>query len=162
MGDKVFPKSIKPIVSKGYGQKRGSNIWRSGVQSGLPRQGRDTYYEAVPINVTLVLSAVGRQAFWMFITSIAAGANSFSMDHDTGMGIEPHNVLITSEINEQTSDGINWVVSFTATAERTSIQDADCMTENLPDLYGCYGDSLGQVFAARAILCTTMPFVGPL
>lgn len=159
MGDKVFPAKLKPIVSKGYGQTRGSNIWRTDVQGGPPRQGRDTFYEAVPINVTLVTSRLGRQAFWQFINSINGGADSFLMDHDTGNGIEPHQVLITSEIKDQTSDGINWAISFTATAERTSIQDTSCLTEVLPDLYGCYGDELGKFLKARAEFCTSPDFV---
>ena len=76
MGNKVFPASLKPIVSKSYGQTRGGNIWRSQVQAGLPRQGRDAYYDAVPISVTLVVSALSRQVFWLFITSISGGARS--------------------------------------------------------------------------------------
>ncbi len=55
--------SLRPIVSKGYSQMRGSNLWRTEVQGGVPRQGRDTYFEPVPISVTLVVSSLGRQAF---------------------------------------------------------------------------------------------------
>ncbi|MGL4936766.1 hypothetical protein, partial [Shewanella sp.] len=62
-------------------------------------------------------------------------------------------------IKDQTSDGINWAISFTATAERTSIQDTSCLTEVLPDLYGCYGDELGKFLKARAEFCTSPDFV---
>ena len=93
MSEKVFPKSLKPIVSRGYGQTRGSNIWRSETQGGLPRQGRSYYYDAVPISVVLVVGALGRQAFWSFYASISGGADSFQMTHDTGNGLEPHNVM---------------------------------------------------------------------
>ena len=162
MSDKIFPASLKPIVSKSYGQTRGGNIWRSQVQGGLPRQGRDVYYDAAPISVTLVVSALGRQAFWMFITSISGGADSFQMNHDTGNGIEPHNVLITSNITEQTQDGINWVISFTATAERTSVQEESDLSEALPPLYGEYGDGLINFLDQYAIYCSTPNFVNPL
>ena len=162
MGSKIFPASLKPIISKGYGQTRGGNIWRSQVQGGLPRQGRDVYFDAVPISVTLVVSALGRQAFWLFITSVSGGADSFQMTHDTGNGLEPHNVLITSNITEQTQDGINWVISFTATAERTSVQEDNELSEALPPLYGEYGDGLINFLDQYAIYCSTPNFVNPL
>lgn len=152
-----FPTSLKPIVSKGYSQTRGSNIWRTEVQGGLPRQGRDTYFEPVPISVTLVVSSLGRQAFYSFLNNIDGGASSFIMPHDTGMGIEDHQILITSTISDSTDDGKNWVITFTATAERTAIQEDTCLTKNLPDLYGCYGDRLGSFMKIYANYETTFP-----
>ena len=149
--------SLRPIVSKGYSQTRGSNIWRTEVQGGLPRQGRDTYFEPVPISVTLVVSSLGRQAFYSFLNNIDGGASSFIMPHDTGMGIEDHQVLITSTISDSTDDGKNWVITFTATAERTAIQEDTCLTKNLPDLYGCYGDCLGSFLKIYANYETTFP-----
>ena len=149
--------SLRPIVSKGYSQTRGSNIWRTEVQGGLPRQGRDTYFEPVPISVTLVVSSLGRQAFYSFLNNIDGGASSFIMSHDTGMGIEDHHVLITSTISDSTDDGKNWVITFTATAERTAIQEDTCFTKNLPDLFGCYGDYLGSFLKIYANYETTIP-----
>lgn len=149
--------SLRPIVSKGYSQTRGSNIWRTEVQGGLPRQGRDTYFEPVPISVTLVVSSLGRQAFYSFLNNIDGGASSFIMPHDTGMGIEDHQVLITSAISDSTDDGKNWVITFTATAERTAIQEDTCLTKNLPDLFGCYGDCLGGFLKAYGAAQSTFP-----
>lgn len=148
MGDLRFPASLKPITSKGYSQTRGSNIWRSDVQGGLPRQGRDTYFEPVPISVTLVVSSLGRQVFYSFLNNIHGGADTFTMPHDSGLGIQDHQVMITSTISDSTEDGKNWVITFTATAERTTIQEDTCLTANLPDLYGCYGDGLGGFLVA--------------
>lgn len=149
--------SLRPIVSKGYSQTRGSNIWRTEVQGGLPRQGRDAYFEPVPISVTLVVSSLGRQAFHSFLNNIEGGASSFIMPHDTGLGIEDHQVLITSTISDSTDDGKNWVISFTATAERTAIQEDTCLTKNLPDLFGCYGDCLGGFLKAYGAAQSTFP-----
>lgn len=149
--------SLRPIVSKGYSQTRGSNIWRNEVQGGLPRQGRDTYFEPVPISVTLVVSSLGRQAFYSFLNNIDGGASSFIMPHDTGMGIEDHQILITSTINDSTDDGKNWVITFTATAERTAIQEDTWLTKNLPDLFGCYGDCLGGFLKAYGAAQSTFP-----
>ena len=157
MSDLRFPAALRPIVNKGYSQARGSNIYRNEVQGGLPRQGRDTYFEPVPISVTLVVSSLGRQAFYSFLTKIHAGADSFVMVHDTGYGLADHQVMITSTINDNTDDGKNWVISFTATAERTAIQEENCLTENLPDLFGCYGDCLGGFLAAYGVAQSTFP-----
>lgn len=149
--------SLRPIVSKGYSQTRGGNIWRTEVQGGLPRQGRDTYFEPVPISVTLVVSSLGRQAFYSFLNNIDGGASSFIMPHDTGLGIEDHQVLITSTISDSTDDGKNWVISFTATAERTAIQEDTCLTKNLPDLFGCYGEGLGGFLKTYGAAQSTFP-----
>lgn len=157
MGDIRFPASLRPIVNKGYSQTRAGNIWRVDVQGGLPRQGRDTYFEPVPISVTLVVSKLGRQAFYSFLNQISGGADSFIMPHDTGMGVEDHQVLITSTISDSTDDQINWTMTFTATAERTAIQEDTCLTANLPDLYGCYGDGLNYFLKQYGIAQSTFP-----
>lgn len=152
-----FPASLRPIVNKGYSQVRGGNIWRNEVQGGAPRQGRDTYFEPVPLSITLVVSALGRQAFWSFVNNIDGGASSFIMPNDTGYGVQDHLVWITSAINDSTDDGKNWTISFTATAERTAIQEDNCLTANLPDLFGCYGDCLGGFLKAYGVSQTTFP-----
>lgn len=152
-----FPASLKPIVNKGYSSTRGSNVFRSQVTGGLPRQGRDVYYEAVPFNITLITSALGRQAFLSFLNNIHGGADSFVMPLDSGLGIQDHQVMITSNINESTDDGKNWTISFTLTAERTAIQEDTCLTANLPDLFGCYGDCLGEFLKAYGVAQTTFP-----
>ena len=162
MTDLVFPATLKPIVSKNYGQTRGSNIWRSEVLGGLPRQGRDTYYEPVPISVTLILSGLGRQVFWNFIRQIDGGASSFQMNHDTGNGVEPHNVMITSTISESTSTGTYWTIQFTATAERTSIQEDSEFGDVIVDLFSVYGDGLNAFIDYYAQYVTTPQFINNL
>lgn len=159
MSDIRFPMSLKPIVNRGYSQTRGSNIWRNDVQGGVPRQGRDTYFEPVPISITLVVSSLGRQAFYSFLNNIHGGADSFIMPNDTGLGVQDHLVWITSQISDNTDDGKNWIISFTATAERTAIQEDTCLTANLPDLFGCYGDCLGAFLRAFGDYMTTFPRV---
>ena len=157
MGDLYFPASLKPIVNKGYSYKRGSNIYRNTVQGGLPRQGRDTYFEPVPIEVNLITSALGNQTFQLFLNKISGGADSFVMALDSGMGVKDHQCQINSAINIDTSDGINWTIAFSLLAERTDIQEDVCLTANLPDLFGCYGDGLNCFLAAYATAQTTFP-----
>lgn len=152
-----FPAALKPIVSRGYSYSRGSNIFRSEVTGGLPRQGRDTYFEPVPFSVTLVTSALGNQTFQSFLAQISGGADSFVMALDSGLGVKDHQCLITSEMNISTDDGNNWNIAFTIMAERTDIQEETCLTMNLPDLYGCYGDGLNCFLAAYATAQTTFP-----
>ncbi|MEG2569820.1 MAG: hypothetical protein RSA70_00115 [Clostridia bacterium] len=79
------------------------------------------------------------------------------MPNDTGYGVQDHLVWITSNISDTTQDGKNWVINFTATAERTAIQEDTCLTKNLPDLYGCYGDCLGEFLIAYGVAQTTFP-----
>ncbi len=162
MSELIFPATLKPIVNKGYSQTRGGNIWRSDVLGGLPRQGRDTYYDAVPIGIALVVSKLGRHAFLSFITQISGGADSFQMMLDTGMGLEYHNVQITSDISESTDTGVFWNIQFTATAERTSIQEDTELTQTLPDLFGAYGDGLPVFIDYYAQYCTSPNFINSL
>lgn len=157
MSNLDFPASLRPVVSKGYSQTRGSNVWRSTTQGGLPRQGRDTYFEPVPFSITLVVSRLGRQVFLSFLNNIHGGADSFNMTLDSGMGLQTHQVIITSNISDSTDDGINWVITFTATAERTAIQEDTCLTQNLPDLFGCYGESIHGFLNTYGVSQTTFP-----
>lgn len=159
MSDLYFPRSLKPIVSKGYSMTRRNNIWSVDLAGGGVRQGRDTYYDVFPVSVTLVTSAMGRQAFLSFLEKVDGGASSFWMAHDFGMGIEDYQVTITSTIAESTEDGINWTITFTATAEKSPFQDENnqCLVNNLPDLYGCYGDCLGSFLKIYANYETTFP-----
>jgi len=162
MSDYIFPASLKPIVNKGYSLTTGGNITRVSPQGGLPRQSRDTYYDAVPINVALVLTAFQRQIFRAFIQKIDGGASSFQMNHDTGNGIEPHNVLITSDINDQTDNGVYWNITFTATAERTSVQDESCVGDFLLDTEPCYGSKVIFFLSEYEKRLTTYPFINNL
>ena len=159
MSSLKFPASLKPIVSKGYSMTRRNNVWSVDLASGGVRQGRDTYYDVFPISVTLITSALGRQAFLSFLEKVDGGASSFWMAHDFGMGIEDYQVTITSTIAESTEDGINWTITFTATAEKSPFQDLEnqCLINNLPDLYGCYGDCLGSFLKIYANYETTFP-----
>lgn len=138
---------------------RRNNVWSVDLAGGGVRQGRDTYYDVFPISVTLITSALGRQAFLSFLEKVDGGASSFWMAHDFGMGIEDYQVTITSTIAESTEDGINWTITFTATAEKSPFQDLEnqCLINNLPDLYGCYGDCLGSFLKIYANYETTSP-----
>lgn len=157
MSNVRFPAALRPIVTKGYSYERGGNIFRSQVAGGMPRQGRDTYFDAVPFNVTLLTSALGNQAFQSFLNNISGGADSFVMALDSGLGVKDHQCQINSKINIDTSDGVNWAIAFTLLAERTDIQEETCLTANLPDLFGCYGAQLNCFLAAYATAQTTFP-----
>jgi len=157
MSDLRFPATLKPIVNKGYSYTRGSNVYRNAVTGGLPRQGRDTYFEPVPFSLTLVTSALGNQAFQSFLNNIHGGADSFIMPLDSGLGIQDHQCIITSTVNIDSDDGKNWTIAFTITAERTAIQEDTCLTANLPDLFGCYGDCLASFLKTYGVYETTFP-----
>ena len=163
MSSHKFPSTLRPIVNKGYSQSRGGNIWRSNVQGGLPRQGRDTFYDSVPIQVALVVSSLGRQVFYNFLNLIDGGASSFLMNLDSGQGIEEHLVQITSDISDSTQTGTYWAITFTAMAERTAIQDADPeFSAELVELFDQYGDNLTSFLNLYEEYVTTPLFINNL
>jgi hypothetical protein len=162
MSDFKFPSTLKPVVNRGYSYSRGSNVFRSQVQGGSPRQARDTFYEPVPIQVNLVVSKLGLQVFQNFLNRISGGADRFLMDLDSGNGIEEHLVQMTTNVNITTQTDVYYYVSFTATAERTSIQDPTEFGDSLVDLYDQYGETLPAFLDYYAIYCTTPDFINDL
>jgi hypothetical protein len=84
------------------------------------------------------------------------------MNHDTGAGIEPHNVQITSDISENTQNGVYWNITFTATAERTSVQDDSEFNDSILELFGEYGDGLPAFIDYYTLYCTSPLFINDL
>jgi hypothetical protein len=125
MGDIALPKSLKPIVSKGYGQTRGSNIVRNQPQGGVFRQAKRYGTEPVPFSVVLTVDEFGRQVFYDFYdASIDNGRNSFPMPLDSGNGAEEvHQCWISSDVSDQTQNGVYWDITFTIVAETTPTQN---------------------------------------
>ena len=140
MGDKYFPRSIKPLTNKTYSMSRGSNVLQLPVQGGIARQSLKYTLEPVPFTLNFTLSDNGYRALLQFYDiTIAHGANSFKMSLDSGTGIEEHQVYIkpnTFKANRPSHN--NWYVSFTATAEVTPSQNEAC--DNLYQLYDSHGE----------------------
>ena len=157
MSDIRLPAGIRPSVSKSYSMTLSNNVSRVSTSGGAPRQGRDTYYDVIPVNVTLILTGWQVQAFTAFLHNIDNGASSFIMSHDLGHGLRDYQTLITSTINRDTNDGINWYVSFTATVE--AIYDAceDQLMEALTPLYECYGGGLSAFIKAYGNAQSSFP-----
>lgn len=145
MSNHRLPKGIRPSVSKGYSMTLGNNVYRSSVQGGTPRAGRDTYYDTIPVNITFILTGWQVQAFTAFLQAIDNGANSFIMTHDLGHGLRDYQTQITSTINRDTPDGINWYVSFTATVEAIYDECEETLYAHLQPLYECYGGGLSAL-----------------
>jgi len=158
MSDILFPKRLKPIVSKGYSCSRLSNITRVDVQNGAPRQARDSYFESVPYSINVLCrSVIARQAFWDFIAQIDGGASSFIMPIDSSMGPADHLCWITSAINESTSDNINWEIGFTVTAERTYDQEDPWQGQALA-AYDAFGDEAVSTINSLYSFVNNPPF----
>ena len=145
MGDKWFPRSIKPLTSKTYSMSRGSNVQAQAVQGGVARQALKYTLEPVPFILNFVVSDLGYNALLNFYdVGIDHGANSFKMNLDSGTGIEEHQVYIKPNTFKATRPSHNnWYVSFTATAEVTPSQNELC--DNLYQLYDCYGDQSCEI-----------------
>lgn len=157
MGDKAFPSAIKPLTSKSYTTKRGSNVAASPVGGGLPRIGLDKTIESPEFNLNFILSQLQMQVLMSFYDgAINHGANSFTMNLDSGNGIESHlcNIKPGTWAMSLPVDG-TWYLAMTVIAESTSSQLSSC--SNLYDLYACYGNSLGSVIDGLAPVIDAMP-----
>lgn len=157
MSDIRLPKGIKPVVSKGYSMTLGNNVYRSSVQGGAPRTSRDTYYDTIPVSITFILTGWQVQAFTAFLQAIDNGGKSFIMTHDLGHGLKDYQTVITSTINRDTNDGINWYVSFTATVDAIYDECEEKLYETLQPLYECYGGDLAPLLRQYAYNQTHYP-----
>jgi hypothetical protein len=148
MGDKFFPRSIKPLTSKTYSMSRGSNVFQTPTQGGIARQALKFTLEPVPFSLNFILSDNAYAALLNFYdVAINHGANSFKMNLDSGTGILEHQCFIkpgTFKANRPSHN--NWFVNFTATAEVTPSQNEVC--DNLYQLFDCYGDQSNDVLNA--------------
>ena len=123
MGSIALPKSLKPVVSKGYSQTRGSNVVRNQPKGGVFRQAKRYGTEPVPLPIVLTVDGFGRQVFYDFYdSSIDNGRNSFPMTLDSGNGLETHQCWISSNVSDSTQNGVYWDITFTVTAETTPTQ----------------------------------------
>lgn len=145
MGDKWFPRSIKPLTSKNYSTSRGSNVDQVNVGGGLPRIGLDATLESPPFNLNFILSDNGYAALLNFYdAAINHGANSFKMNLDSGTGIVEHQCYIKPGSFKASRPSHNtWYVAMTVLAEVTPSQNELC--DNLYQLYDCYGEQSCEI-----------------
>lgn len=157
MSDAIWPSAIKPLTNKSYSTKRGGNVIASPVGGGLPRIGLDTTLESPEFNLNFSLNNLQMQVIMIFYdTIINHGANSFSMQLDSGNGIETHqcNISPGTWSLSKPVDG-TWYLAVTVIAESTSSQFNVCT--NLFDLYACYGNTLGAVIRGLTSTVDAMP-----
>jgi hypothetical protein len=123
MGSLSLPQCLRPNVSKGYSQRRGSNIVRQQPQGGIFRQTKRFGTEPVPFTVTFTVDGFGRQVFYDFYDNdLDNGRNSFPMTLDSANGLETHQCWIASNVSESTSTATYWDISFEIMAESTPTQ----------------------------------------
>ena len=123
MGNLSLPQSLKPNCTRGYGQRRGSNIVRQQPQGGIFRQTKRYGTEPVPFTVTFTVDGFGRQVFYDFYDNdLNNGANSFPMTLDSGNGLEAHQCWISSSVTESSNNAIYWDISLEVMAESTHTQ----------------------------------------
>ena len=137
----AFPSNIKPSITQGYGFGASSNVVTQAVQGGAPLQMLDYGVGPVDFNVGLVLTTATLQEFQEFyFDDIDSGADSFTMNLNSGNGIEQHTVMIIPEsVNFNGDRAPIWTVSFSITAETTPFQE-NPFQGNLSDLFAVYGD----------------------
>lgn len=119
---------------------RGSNVFQTPTQGGIPRTALKYTLEPVPFVLNFIISDLAYQVLLQFYDiTINHGANSFKMNLDSGTGIVEHQCFIkpgTFKANRPSHN--NWYVAMTMVAEVTPSQAEVC--DNLYQLYDCYGD----------------------
>jgi len=137
----AFPSNIKPSITQGYGFGASSNVVTQAVQGGAPLQMLDYGTGPVDFSVGLVLTTATLQEFQEFyFDEINAGADTFTMNLNSGNGAEQHDVMIIpGSVNFNGDRAPIWTASFSITAETTPFQE-NPYQGNLSDLFAVYGN----------------------
>ena len=147
-----FPASIKPVISQGYSFGMANNILEQPVSGGSSLLIRDTKYGFVDFNVTIVGSPLKMQV-WndFYYGKIDGGASKFSMQLDSGNGIEEHICqIVPSSVTQNFNNDPTRFISYTVRAEKTPFQD-NPYGGALVDLFDIYGDDFPALLDRLAI-----------
>ena len=149
----AFPSELKPCLTQGYGFGQPNNIGENKASGGLPSQALDFRTGPVNFNIGMVLSQERMKTFQAFYyTEINAGTDKFTMDLDSGNGIEQHIVMIVpGSVNFNGDRAPIWSIAFTVLAESTPFQE-DPFQGNLSDIYSEYGLGMFDIFNQLEIL----------
>ena len=147
----TFPANIKPVVNQGYTLGASDNVIRTPVQGGAPLQMLDYRTGPVAFDVVIIGDRLKFQAWTDFYYGqIDAGASKFTMELDSGNGLEEHAVqILTDTVSEDGSQDPIWKISYTLLADTTPAQEAP-FQGNLADLYAIYGDDTQAILDALA------------
>lgn len=139
----AFPANMSPNVSRGYSFGAPNNIIEQPLEGGTALQMRDFAQSFVDFSVVISGSPLKIRAFQDFYFHyIDSGASKFTMDLDSGNGIEEHTVqIVASSMRFDTNDTEIWVASFTVRSDTTPFQ-TDPYAGGLIDLYETHGEGL--------------------
>lgn len=159
----VWPANIKPVINQGYDWNMPSNVIEQPVAGGSPLLMLDTKYGYVDINVTLVGSLTKMQAFNDFyVNKINRGTGKFTMQLDTGNGLEEHTCqIVPSTVQQSAVNDPTRIISMVIRAERTPFQE-DPYEGGFVELYETYGEDLESILSAlETFVLVTAPAVFP-
>lgn len=144
----AFPANLKPAVSEGYTFNSPNNVIGQQVQGGAPLQILDYRTGPVQFEINLVCDPLRLQVFQDFyFGKVNSGADKFTMNLDSGNGIEEHTCLILAgSLSYAGSKAPIWKVGFTVIAETTPFQE-NPYGGDLSDLYAIYGDNTPALLA---------------
>lgn len=114
----TIPRGLKPVV-EGYSGGAPGGVMRTEVDGGMPRFGLEWDRGSQQFRVTLILDAM-QFAVWttFFHHTVKKGAIAFTMDLDSGYGVQPHSVnIVPGSYSFARTAGILTTVSFTVEAE---------------------------------------------
>lgn len=120
----ALPSPFKPSITQGYGFGQPDNVIVQSVQGGAPLRMLDFRTGPVSFNVSIDTDPLGFQAFQDFYFGrISSGGDEFTMNLDSGCGLEEHTVsIVVGSLNYNGDRAPIWTISFIVRAKTTPIQ----------------------------------------
>lgn len=120
----AFPSNFKPTISQGYSFGAPQDVIDGGVTGGDVIQARDYKFGSTLFNISMALDPLRMQVWQDFyFGKLSSGSNKFTMNLDSGNGIEEHIVMIQpGSVDFEGSGDPKWRLNFTLIADRISFQ----------------------------------------
>lgn len=130
------------VAAQGYSFGEPSGARRTQVAGGAGRYGMSFYRGTTFFNVTLVLTDAQMRVWTLFYQRrVALGTLPFSMELDSGMGVQPHECQIVPGSYQSALNQTVWVVSFQVEA----VSSAYGEPQEVPDLELDYWENTGRL-----------------
>jgi hypothetical protein len=142
----AFPTNIKPVVNQGYSHNMPNNVVEQPVSGGASLLMLDTSTGYVDFQVAIVGSLTKQQAFNDFyVNDINKGTSKFTMNLDSGNGLEVHTCqIVPNSVRQDASGDPTRIITMTVRAEKTPFQD-NPYGGGFAELYEIYGEGLEQI-----------------
>lgn len=151
----VLPSQFVPIFG-GHSHGGAGGVVRTEVSGGFSRYALAYDRGVQKWNITLQLTDTAYSAWVAFYHyTIKKGAITFTMNLDSGFGLEPHDVnIVPDTYNQNVTEWNTHIVSFTCEGESTVYQMTEEEALALVNLYSIYGEGLSAFLNQLAQFAT--------